>query len=196
MRFGRCSARRKRNYSSANYHRRERLRNERRSTAMQSREEKRAAKNAWLKKRRAAGICTQCGIQCGKGLCENCKVKARPYFKTSNVKRHDARLEWGRTKAQKDKIIVFTHYGNRCMCCGETTFEFLTIDHSERNGSVDPRCHYQGPKKRVRITGGRWYAVIIKLGFPSDLRLLCWNCNHAEHIYKVCPHASKEPSDG
>lgn len=158
---------------------------------MKSEQEKKDHRNAWLKKRRESGICVQCGAHCGKGLCELCRVKARPYAITSNVKRRDYRLRWGRTKAQRDKITVFEHYGNKCACCGEAGFEFLTIDHSERNGSTDPRCHYPSAKKNVRVTGARWYAVIIQLGFPSDLRLLCWNCNHATHIYKICPHANK-----
>lgn len=151
-------------------------------------EEKRLKRLAWLKRRRAAGICTQCGTHCGKGLCDPCRIKAKPYYAKSQKKRMPVKLQWQRDRSKKVKAIVFAHYGNKCVCCGESTPEFLTIDHSERNGSVDPRCHYPGKPKHYRVTGGRWYAVIIKLGFPADLRLLCWNCNHAEHIHGICPH--------
>src|SRR5277367_1359639 len=125
------------------------------------------SRRAWKAKRKAAGLCYQCGKPSGgPNLCPECRDKAKPYLAKSQKNRRPYLNRWARNKASRDKSTVFAHYGDKCICCGEAQFEFLTIDHSERNGSVDPRCHYAGKPRHFRITGGRWYAVIIKLGFP------------------------------
>jgi hypothetical protein len=69
-------------------------------------------------------------------------------------------------------------YGNRCACCGETTPEFLTIDHVANDGA----------KHRKEI-GSRIYEWLKENGFPkSNFQLLCFNCNCTKGIYGECPH--------
>ena len=62
--------------------------------------------------------------------------------------------------------IVIQHYGGRCKC-GESTYEFLTIDH--RNGG--------GSAHRRKIGANNIARWIIKNNFPENIQILCWNCN-------------------
>lgn len=74
------------------------------------------------------------------------------------------------------RVRVFQHYGMSCACCGESTFEFLTIDHINGGG----RKHRKGT--------GNFYSQLEKEGFPEGLQTLCWNCNCAKGIHGICPH--------
>jgi len=77
---------------------------------------------------------------------------------------------------------VLSHYGAQCVCCGEYNNEFLTIDHIYGNG--------QNHRKEI---GGsdKLYRWIIRNDFPSDLQILCMNCNFAKGVYGACPHQQK-----
>ncbi len=75
---------------------------------------------------------------------------------------------------------VFAAYGGyRCRCCGETTPEFLHIDH----------VHNDGAEHRRRIgSGSRIYEWLRKNQFPPGFQVLCANCNLAKGHYGCCPH--------
>lgn len=82
------------------------------------------------------------------------------------------------------KGLVFEAYGNRCVCCGETRFEFLTIDHINDDGKEE--------RKK-----GRWgytlFKYIIENNYPKEsYQLLCWNCNMTKGIYGNCAHHLKD----
>ena len=111
--------------------------------------------------------------------CRNCAgQKHRETLATNDADRTHRRRNY-RTARHKVRAEVLEHYGDRCFCCGETRNEFLGIDHI--NG---------GGKQHRKITGGggRFYRWIIKHGFPTDLRLACWNCNLARGFRGYCPH--------
>ncbi len=89
----------------------------------------------------------------------------------------------GMIEAQRRKDIksrLIEGYGARCACCGETTLEFLTLDHVHGGGRADSR----------RLSGNMHvlWSQIIKQGFPDSYRLLCWNCNSSRGAYGCCPH--------
>lgn len=77
---------------------------------------------------------------------------------------------------------VFKHYSKTnppsCECCGENKELFLTIDHIEGGGH------------KLRELGQHTdYEHLIKFGFPSGLRILCYNCNCGrERNNGYCPH--------
>jgi RNase P subunit RPR2 len=73
---------------------------------------------------------------------------------------------------------VITHYGGRCVCCGEDREVFLALDHIDGGG----RAH----RKEVG-TGHNFYLWVKKNGYSSDLQVLCHNCNWAKRM-GVCPH--------
>ena len=73
---------------------------------------------------------------------------------------------------------VMDHYGRRCVCCGETQEEFLTIDHVDNDGK----------EHRKVVDGARLYRWLMKNDYPKNFQILCWNCNVAKGRYGVCPH--------
>lgn len=81
----------------------------------------------------------------------------------------------------KRRKKVFKHYGGKCVCCGITTPEFLEVDHVNNDG-----------KEHRKTTGRHVYTWIIKNGFPTDLQLLCANCNRSKSKLGVCAHAGPE----
>ena len=69
-------------------------------------------------------------------------------------------------------------YGGKCVCCGETTYEFLCIDHVGGGGS----------QHRKSIGVSNIYPWLAKQGYPPGFRVLCHNCNMADGFYGECPH--------
>lgn len=139
------------------------------------------------------------------GLCARCKEPpkpARPGLRTCvecGKRFAAANREWvcrgtGREKdllrqraaypigVQRRRDAVFAYYGGACACCGETTKEFLTVDHVGGGGR----------KHRARIKGHDMYRWLIKNRFPFGFRLLCMNCNWATKNGKPCPHRANE----
>lgn len=80
----------------------------------------------------------------------------------------------------RNKALVYDHYGRACSCCGETTPEFLTIDHVSGGGNV------------LRRRYGDIYKKMIRDGFPEDLRTMCFNCNCGRVFNNgICPHLNR-----
>jgi hypothetical protein len=65
-----------------------------------------------------------------------------------------------------------------CDCCGEGTYEFLSIDHVNGDGGAH----------RKQIGRGSLYTWLKRNDWPSGFRVLCHNCNQAIGHYGVCPH--------
>ena len=118
---------------------------------------------------KAAGTCAFCGNTIGsksKFRCDNC---------------HDLHLRHGKIQWHRQRLIVIKHYGGKCVCCGESNNRFIEIDHINNDG-----------KKHRRVTGRHIYKWVINQNFPSDLQLLCANCNRSKGKFGVCQHI-KEP---
>jgi len=82
------------------------------------------------------------------------------------------------------KSLILNHYGNECVCCGESNYKFLTVDHINGGG----RRH----REQRSITDiNSW---LINNNYPDGYQILCFNCNCAKGIYGICPH--KEVVDG
>lgn len=88
-----------------------------------------------------------------------------------------ARLDWRRQYRQ----AVLDAYGGECACCGETTYEFLAIDHVNNDGKL----HEQRNGVRAGFALIRW---LKKHNFPQGFQVLCHNCNCAKAWYGICPH--------
>lgn len=92
----------------------------------------------------------------------------------------------------KLKNETFAAYGGPiCKCCGETTFEFLSIDHIEGGGG----------RHRATLggSGTKIYYWLKENGFPSGYQVLCFMCNWAKGKHNsngACPHTLlKTPID-
>lgn len=86
------------------------------------------------------------------------------------------------------KVQMIEAYGGKCACCGEDTFEFLTLDHKNGDGSARRRMG--------EPVGRRLFCRLKRQGWPTDnWQLLCMNCNFALGVYGYCPHQNPEWKD-
>ena len=82
---------------------------------------------------------------------------------------------------KETRIKVLKYYSGenpKCACCGESTYEFLSIDHENNDGYIHRR-----QQKISNIV--RW---LIQNNFPKGFQVLCHNCNLAKGFYGTCPH--------
>lgn len=109
---------------------------------------------------------------------------AKAYGQRPEVKVH--KREYTSSYQARLKRQIIEHYAGNppsCQCCGESIYEFLTIDHI--NG--------QGRQKRKELginSSIGYYSWIIHNNYPDDLQVLCWNCNCGRNTRpdKICPH--------
>lgn len=83
-------------------------------------------------------------------------------------------------RRRADRRAAIEFYGGKCACCGETQYEFLSIDHVDGGGAKH--------RKEVGTNIGLW---LKRNGYPVGFRVLCHNCNQAIGFYGFCPHAEK-----
>lgn len=121
------------------------------------------------------GICIDCEVYkpiVAKGRCANCKAK---HWRSENLERSK---EIRKNSFKRTRTLVLSHYGNRCVCCGEKQNEFLAMDHINNNGN----------EHRREIKTHAFYSWIKNNNYPNDLQILCHNCNLAKGFYGICPH--------
>jgi len=116
-------------------------------------------------------------------ICKECdKDRTREWSRNNSEKKRESQIAFWR----KLRREVFSIYGERCACCGEERWEFLTIDHVSGNGA-EHRKEIRG--KNHGGGGGHFYLWLRKNGYPRDgYRTLCWNCNAARGVFGYCPH--------
>ncbi len=103
------------------------------------------------------------------------RYKNDPLFRQGFARR-------GKKNALQFRAKVMEHYGNVCQCCGERDQRFFQVDHINNDGNVFRKTHGQ-------VGGKNFYVWIIKNNFPSDLQILCSNCNFGKKNYGgICPH--------
>lgn len=118
---------------------------------------------------------------------ENILQWQKEYYQKHKAERNQKCKEWmnKNRKRMNDTIkkrrlvikhLVIEHYGGKCACCGESIFEFLTIDH------------ISGRTKGDRTRGEALYRKLLKLKYPEGYQVLCWNCNAAKGLFGKCPH--------
>ena len=107
---------------------------------------------------------------------------------TYNKERRESRREFVRSiekqSRQDVRYQVLAHYSKgqpRCACCGETTIEFLAIDHIDGGGNAHRRT--LGGRR-----GSGIYSWLRQHKFPDGYQVLCHNCNLAKGFYGQCPH--------
>lgn len=116
--------------------------------------------NANKDRKRREGICLACTKPAKKG-----RVYCEEHTEKNNKRNKDMRKK------------VLDHYGRICKCCGESTEEFLAIDHINGRGT-----------EHTKRIGSRLYSWLVKSNFPEGFQTLCHNCNSAKGYYGECPH--------
>ena len=91
--------------------------------------------------------------------------------------------DYGKARLRRLKAIVLQAYGGCCVCCGERTYEFLSIDHKHNDGYAERKR--LGRKAQPGLALLR---LIIKEKFPERYQILCFNCNMAKGFFGRCPH--------
>ena len=82
---------------------------------------------------------------------------------------------------RKETLSHYSGGQNKCACCGESTIEFLAIDHIHGGGGKH--------RKESKLTGSNRLANWLKKNnYPSGFRVLCHNCNQAKRQLPKCPH--------
>lgn len=94
-------------------------------------------------------------------------------WRVENRERYNE-LQRAYERRRREKVLG--HYGGTCACCGESQYEFLTLEHINGGG------------RKHRQAVGSVYREIVRLGFPEGYAVLCWNCNSAKGLYGFCPH--------
>ena len=78
------------------------------------------------------------------------------------------------------KSVVLKKSGNKCICCGEKTTQFLQIDHKFGGGVKE-----QKEIGTLRIWGDAFFN-------PKKYQILCANCNLGRELNGgKCPHKQK-----
>lgn len=115
------------------------------------------------------------------GFLSNCRVcynERATFCRKRNPERNRQRNRDYRQRLRREVLLAM---GGKCECCGETTPEFLAIDHVKGGGSKE--------RKLLKNSAAGMYAKIKSLGYPKDqYQLLCHNCNCAKGWYGRCPH--------
>ena len=137
---------------------------------------------------RKEGVCTTCGkIRKSNFLqCESCIQERRESYHKhgkrwyAEMPNKEEYLQFQRDYKHQAKQEVLDAYGNKCACCGETNWFFLTIDHVNNDGAEH--------RKTVK-PGTQFYIWLKKNNFPPEFRILCWNCNCGRRMNGgICPH--------
>ena len=130
--------------------------------------------------------------------------KAKQYRMNNLEKISEIQKEY--REKNKEKLISYStvwrrklttrvkeNLGGACACCGESEFEFLTVDHIHNDGSLVPK------QKNKSRNGYSYYGEIDRAFKSSDqekieyiksrYQILCSNCNLSKHIGNgVCAH--------
>lgn len=85
-----------------------------------------------------------------------------------------------RLKARQEALVA---YGNLCVCCGESNWQFLSIDHVNNDGA-EHRKQIKRPEDMFR-----W---LKKHNWPTGFRVLCFNCNLSRGHLGYCPHEASD----
>jgi len=138
-------------------------------------------KSCTLSERNKANALTHCR-DCGVLLSSENEVRHGKY-KTRVARCKSCYSIRLKEKYRNAKIQVIEHYGGKCSCCGESTYEFLTVDHVNNDGKEH---RTSDPFSK----GNNLYKTLIRKNFEVgyELQLLCWNCNEAKNYYGICPH--------
>ncbi|MDP3891935.1 hypothetical protein [Nocardioides sp.] len=103
----------------------------------------------------------------------------------------EAMMKWRQYPENRAKIAarvrilgleVLSHYGGICVCCGESRYEFLSMDHPNNDGA----------QHRRDITGPNFRRWLKRNNFPPGFRVLCINCNFSRGRYGYCPHEKEK----
>ncbi len=108
-------------------------------------------------------------------LCYNCNWKKHLANLKSKWKYEKMNIRLRRI-ANNRKLKCISHYSNnlnKCCQCGNSDMEVLCLDHINNDGNEQRKQLNNGKNKG----GAAFYRWLIKNNYPSQLQVLCLNCN-------------------
>lgn len=120
----------------------------------------------------------------GRRWCEYHLAEGRRHAKVAwkNPSYRRKSIRRGRANGRKLRQEVLEAYGRKCVCCGQSTEEFLGIDHIKGGGTKH--------RRKLKRYGSTFYRYLKKKSWPIGYRILCHNCNLSLGFYGYCPHES------
>lgn len=113
--------------------------------------------------------------------CKAANAASARHYKAKNREHYKA---YKRAWDQALRLEVLEHYGRICACCGETTLEFLSLDHKNGGGTKH--------RQELGLRGSGIWGWVKKENFPDMFQVMCHNCNQAIGYYGRCPHETHE----
>lgn len=88
-----------------------------------------------------------------------------------------------KTSSKRRRLYTILKYGGKCVCCGNSNFRYLQLDHVNDDG----RQHREQMKTKNGKYGGTQLWKWLKTNnFPPALQVLCGNCHTAKSWYGGC----------
>ncbi len=126
---------------------------------------------------------------------EKANIRAKKWFLANRERRKKYINDWN--KKNNDKVRLYQwryrrnlrhtaieYYSggdNKCACCDEGIWEFLSIDHIHGDGNKH--------RKSIKVSGGHnFYQWLKSNNYPKGYRVLCYNCNFSLGMWNYCPH--------
>lgn len=116
---------------------------------------------------------------------ERCIANAIDWADRNKETDRKRRSEYHWKRYRELKIAAFRVYGTKCVCCGEDSLGFLTLDHADEGGE----------RHRKEIKRANFYHWLFHNNYPMRPRLqtLCYNCNYGRgRNGGICPHNDPE----
>ena len=118
-----------------------------------------------------------------RSMCQDCRNihQNRKYAnKKSDPEYMAKRAENQRSNRRRKREEVIRRYGGICACCGESKYEFLSIDHIKGGGGKH--------RREIGTNVDAFMRWLKKNNWPNGFRILCHNCNSSLGFYGYCPH--------
>jgi len=119
--------------------------------------------------------------------CKSCQNKKSKRYRTKYPEKVKERIKQWRKQTRMKALVHYSGDPPKCACCGESTYEFLTIDHINGGGNK-----HRKKLRKIKIGFGneiyRWLKIA---GYPPGFRILCYNCNQVIGFYGYCPHQAQ-----
>ena len=109
---------------------------------------------------------------------EEARIRTAIWRKNNIERARVASKKCGAASRARLRTAFLSEYGGKCVCCGETIPEFLTLEHTNRDGKIH--------RESIR---GHVLRDLEKRGWPKEgYTILCMNCNFSTRYGKHCPH--------
>lgn len=105
------------------------------------------------------------------------KEQRQQYQRQWYLNNQDKEKERSKTLQKEIRLEVLSHYGGKCVFCGDTNINHLSVDHINNDGAKHRKSMGHGGG------GSRIYRWLKKNGFPSGFQILCHTHNSEKGYY-------------